>query len=329
MTQDKSREKSLLFLLSTVARSLEVPLEHKEDLRKSIATLLITERDDIWNITASTSLGGEKSYSIPKTRFIFYPVKDSTTYEMNPAILNKNSAQEVLLSLFAEYSALVPGKKSVVVEKNASKYLPQSFAWVSIFAISGSFLPPLPSALIVFAHLVTSTSGHFLKSIRRWMLIAGVSIPALGFLLSSHSSVGDRNQLFCQIILLFLSDLLIRHESGRTSRILLGFSKIIIVIVLGVTTTLPMEHKIQYLFFILVLASGYLLHRQQINASLRSFFTLVFIALFLSYLVTSLIFNPIRILLIPYVLLLSIYQILFGDNRNPSKIMFGAPCLTI
>ena len=102
MTQDKSREKSLLFLLSAVSRSLEIESENRKRFRESIATLQIQDSDGGWNISAEVSNEIRKNVEISKDRFIFYPVKSAARYEVNPAVINKNSAQEVLLDLFPE-----------------------------------------------------------------------------------------------------------------------------------------------------------------------------------------------------------------------------------
>ena len=64
MTQDMSREKSLLFLLSAVSRSLEVSPENKVKIRNSISTLLIQDAGDNWKISAEVLSGNRRQRSV-------------------------------------------------------------------------------------------------------------------------------------------------------------------------------------------------------------------------------------------------------------------------
>jgi hypothetical protein len=325
MSQDKSREKSLLFLLSAVSRSLETSPENKTRIREIIATLQVHDSGDKWLISA-----GEKMHlEISKERFIFYPVKSEVRYETNPAVVNKNSAQEVLLTLFADYGVRVTGKKDSPVKKKISEFLPLNLALVSVFSITASYrLAPFSIALL-FAHLIFSTSRQFIFSIRRWMLIAGVSIPAIVFLMINDFKQYELRDMFSQIFLLLMSDLVIRLESTRNSKFLVTITKFISIFGLGVILALNIERKWILLAFISILIVGYVLLRQQISSSLRNVLVLVFIGLFFAYIVAAIVVNPLRALLIPYVAYIALYETFFGDNRNPSKLAFGVVCLAI
>ena len=325
MTQDRSREKSLLFLLSTVSRSLEASPENKIRIRETIATLQIHDSGDNWHISA----GERMNLEISKERFIFYPVKSEARYETNPAILNKNSAQEVLLTLFADYGVQVPGKKIFPVKKKISDFLPLNLAWVSVFSIISCYrLAPLSTALLL-AHLIFSTSRQYISSIRRWMLIAGITIPAIVFLVINDFKQGELRVILSQIFLLLMSDLVIRLETTRDSKFLTVLTKSIAIFGLGIILALNVERRWILLIFISILMIGYMLLRQQISSSLRNVLVLAFIGLFVAYFASAIAVNPLRALLIPYIAYIALYETFFGDNRNPSKLAFGVVCLAI
>lgn len=325
MTQDRSREKSLLFLLSTVSRSLEASPENKIRIRETIATLQIHDSGDKWRISA----GERMNLDISKDRFIFYPVKSEARYETNPAILNKNSAQEVLLTLFAEYGVQVPGKKDFQVKKKISDFLPLSLAWVSVFSITSFYrLAPFSIALLL-AHLIFSTSRQYISSIRRWMLIAGITIPAIVFLVINDFKHIELRVMLSQIFLLFMSDLVIRLETTRYSPLLAVLTKSIAMLALGIVLLLNVEHRWILLTLISILMIGCMLLRQQISSSLRNVLVLAFIGLFVAYVGAAIVVNPLRALLIPYVAYIAMYETFFGHNRNPSKLAFGVVCLAI
>ena len=325
MTQDRSREKSLLFLLSTVSRSLEASPENKIRIRETIATLQIHDSGDVWRISA----GERMNLEISKERFIFYPVKSEARYETNPAILNKNSAQEVLLTLFADYGVQVPGKKDFPVKKTISDFLPLNLAWVSAFSITSCHgLAPFSIALLL-AHLIFSTSRQYISTIRRWILIAGITIPAIVFLVLNDFKQSELRVMLSQIFLLFMSDLVIRLETTRYYKFLPVLTKSIAIFGLGIVLALNVEHRWILLTLISILMIGYMLLRQQIGSSLRNVLVLAFIGLFVAYIAAAIVVNPLRALLIPYVAYIALYETFFGDNRNPSKLAFGVVCLAI
>ena len=212
MTQDKSREKSLLFLLSAVSRTLEVSLEDKAKFRESIAALQIQDLGDKWEISSEISNQVRNSVEITKDRFIFYPTKSAARYEINPAVRNKNSAQEVLLSLFAEHGVQVPGKKFQPLQRRIIDFLPFNLIFVSLFTLFSIYkLEPVSFALIV-TQMFVSTAKHHISSFRRWLLILVVTISALGFLTFNNSESNSLQVALSQITLFFIFDLTIRIE---------------------------------------------------------------------------------------------------------------------
>lgn len=325
MTQDKSREKSLLFLLSTVSRSLEASPENKIRIRQSIAALQIQDSGDKWRILA----GERMTLEISKERFNFYPVKSADRYETNPAVLNKNSAQEVLLTLFADYGVQIPGKRDFPNKKKISDFLSFNLAWVSVFSIATSFgLAPI-SIAILLAHLKFSTSQQYFSSTRRWMLIAGIAVPAIIFLAVNDFRHSELRVMLSQIFLLLMLDLVIRLETTRDSKYLTTIAKLIAILGLGIILTLNVERRWILLTFTSILIIGYTLLRKQISVSLRNILVLTFIGLFVAYIAAAIVANPFRALLIPYIAYIALYETFFGDNHNPSKLAFGVVCLAI
>lgn len=329
MNQDTSREKSLLFLLSTVARSLEVAPEYKAKIRQSIATLQIKDSGDRWEISTEVANQVRNKIVIAKDRFIFYPVKSKARYETNPAILNKNSAQEVLLSLLAEFGVRVPGKTIQPVQKRISDFLSLNLFWVMLISISAVYQITILSFCLIVAHLFMSTVTHFISPVRRWLLIAGVAIPALGFFVYNDLNSKNLLPVISQIILLFTFDILIRIEALQKSRMLLSVSRIVALSSILLITVRQTEARLSLTLVGVIVIIGYALLRQEISSSLRNFLVLGYLILFATIIVASVITNPFRALLIPYLVYVALYETLFGDNRNPSKIAFGAPCLAI
>lgn len=329
MTQDKSREKSLLFLLSTVSRSLEASPENKMRIRESIATLKIQDSGDKWEISARLSNEKLKNIEITKDRFSFYPVKSAARYETNPAVLNKNSAQEVLLSLFAEFEVQVPGKKTESVSRPISYFLPLNLIYVSLFAILSINKFTVLASIVIMFHLTVTTSKHHFSAIRRWMLISGVAFPSIAFLALDKPDMNNFQVALSQVSLLYIFDTLIRVESNHFSKLFINIARLFAVVSsLGILLFRTENHLPTILMSIIVIL-GYFLLYQRITSSLRNLLVLFCSGLLIALVVAAVITNPLKLLLVPYLVYISIYEILFGDNRNPAKIAFGAVCLTI
>ncbi|CAM8619711.1 hypothetical protein MCEMSE18_00031 [Candidatus Planktophila versatilis] len=329
MTQDRSREKSLLFLLSAVSRSLEIESENRERFRESIATLQIQDSGGEWDVSAEVSNEIRKHVEISKDRFVFYPVKSAARYEVNPAIINKNSAQEVLLDLFAEYGVQVPGKKSQPTQSKFSRFLPINLLWAGLFSVASIYSLQSVSFAILLGHLFVTTSKHYVSSLRRWSLIASIAVPALVFLAFNHPALDNLGVAYSQVGLLFIFDLVIRIESEEKSKLAEALPIIIALTSLTCLFVFQTDAKSLLTLMMVIVATGYLVLRQNIGKSLRSVLLLVHLSLFVCFIGASVIANPYRALLIPYLIYVALYETFLGDNRNPSKLAFGAVCLAI
>ena len=113
MSPDQSRERSLFFLLSTIARNLDTPQEIKAQFKESIGSLQIRDNGETWLISIRSLNDQPDEISFPKNRFSFYPVKSADRYDTNPAVLNRNSAEEVLMYFYGKFGVRVVGKKNL------------------------------------------------------------------------------------------------------------------------------------------------------------------------------------------------------------------------
>jgi len=132
LNPDKSRSKSLYFLLQAVARTLSLSKTDRETLKSGMATLSINENHENWII--STELQ-KKSLSIPKSNFKFYKHSDSSEI----ADQNKAEASKVILSLFPtlELNRLVNTKFAKAKDELMSYFLKYS---ILILYAAASFL---------------------------------------------------------------------------------------------------------------------------------------------------------------------------------------------
>ena len=327
MSKDKSREKSLLFLLSTVSRTLETLPENKIKIRESITTLDIQDSGENWKVTVELPNQNIKSVEINKARFSFYPVKSAARYDTNPAILNKNSAQEVLLVLFDEFGVQVPGMKPLSTERSIRDFVPVNLLLASLFTIFSTYNFEFISAILIVLHLVVSTSKHHKSTIRRWILIAGVSIPALCLLALNDSIDGNILLTISQTTLLLVFDILIRLETFRVSKFTIAVARgtafLIAILILNVSAT----NLLSISMMAVIVTLGYVLLKVDGSSPLLNLLFLLQLGLMILLVCTLLISDPIKLLLLPYLIYISIYEIFFGSNRNPGKLAFGVVCL--
>lgn len=329
MTQDKSREKSLLFLLTTVSRSLEAPPENKTKIRESIGSLQIEDSDEKWVISIRLDNGVRKQIEITKDRFIFYPVKSAARYETNPAILNRNSAQEVLLFLFSEYRVQIPGKRIHPVKRPLSDFIPFNLISSSLFSLLALSQFGWFGIAVVISQMYVSTRNHHISMVRRGLLILGVAVPIAMFLFRDAAGGNGVNSALSQIALILLFDLLIRVESEQKYGLYSAVSKVIALMGLIVINVLQENNQVSVILISLIVVNGYVILRSGITSSVRNILVLSYLLLFTILIVIAIVANPYRLLLLPYVIYVAIYETLFGDNRNPTKLTFGAVCLTI
>jgi hypothetical protein len=328
MSQDKSREKSLLFLLSTISRSLEASPENKVKIRELISTLNIEESEDKWIISVRLSNQLSKSIEIAKDRFSFYPVKSAARYEVNPAILNRNSAQEVLLFLFAEYDVQIPGKQTPSKSAPKIKFMPINLFFVSLFTIFSNYKIEALSGLFVLIHLVISTSKHHNSLIRRWILIASVVTPTIIFLALNDPSRQKFHLALSQLSLLLAFDILIRIETHRVSKYFIGIGRLAAALITFLNLVLAKGNLFSVTLSATIAILGYLIVELECRATLMNLLTLLHLGLSLLLVGALFLSTPLSLLLIPYLSFIAFHEILFGDNRNPSKIIYGVICLS-
>ncbi len=329
MTQDKSREKSLLFLLSATSNSLEVSPEYRKKIRESIATLQIEDHQDKWAISTETSNNTRKNIKIAKDRFVFYPVKSAARYETNPAILNKNSAQEVLLALYAEYGVQVPGKRTQPTWGSVSDFFPTNLILLSLVSIFSIYDLKVISLGLILFHLFITTSKYQVSALNRLLLMASIMIPALGFLMLNKSEFENRQALFSQIALFYLFDLTIRFESLGNSNFKAPVVNLLRIMCFLLIAKTNIDRPSTETLIEITLIIGYVILRQKMTSSKRNILFLLFLLLFVIYIVVSIAASPLKILLVPYLIYVAFYEALFGDNRNPSKLAIGSICLAI
>jgi hypothetical protein len=327
MTEDKSRERSLLFLLSTVARSLEASSESKKIIREAISSLKIQNSEEKWIISVMLPNKSEKSIEMGKDQFIFYPVKSAARYETNPAILNRNSAEDALLTMFNEYGVRVPGKKHEPRKRQLTDFLPLNLILVAVFALLSTFnLKPF-SSLLIISHLILSTANHHFSALKRWILITSVVLPAIGFLILYKSDSKEIVSIICQFVVLLMFDLAIRYELELKSKLGIAAKYLFLGLISTAVLNAIIQIKLTSLFLVLIAITSFITLRQKISASFRNILVLFNLGLLIALVAILVMANPLKLLLLPYLIYLAIYETLFGENRNPAKLAFGVICL--
>mgnify|MGYP000532317873 CR=1 FL=1 len=327
MTEDKSREKSLLFLLSTVARSIEASPESKKIIREAISSLKIQNSEEKWIISVMLPNKSEKNIEMGKDQFIFYPVKSAARYETNPAILNRNSAEVALLALFREYGVRVPGKKCEPRKRGLTDSLPLNLIFTVAFALLSAFNLKLISSLLILSHLILSTANHHFSALKRWILITSVFVPAIGFLILYNSNSQEIVSIICQFVILLMFDLAIRYELEMKSKLRIAAKYLFLGLISTAVINATIHIKLTSLLLTLIAITSFITLRQKISASLRNVLVLFNLGLLTTIVAILVMENPLKLLLLPYLVYLAIYETLFGDNRNPAKLAFGVVCL--
>ncbi len=103
MQIDKSREKSLYFLLLAVARQMNFRSPDKSLLREAINNIKITESDDKWEISTHV-YEKRNTISTPKSEFSFYQTRSLEIGGIDPVVKNKESARKALIQLFKPFN---------------------------------------------------------------------------------------------------------------------------------------------------------------------------------------------------------------------------------
>jgi hypothetical protein len=178
MQTDKSREKSLYFLLLAVARQLKFENPNQILVREAIKNISVVDNDEDWII--STNVNGEHSQiSVHKENFKFYQTRDIDQGSMNPADKNKQSAINTLLSLFEPFG--FTSKKTKTSNKN--ELSPKTFIFRLLFIILGLVLIQInefeaPNKLMLFSILIVVILNLRMKWAYEdliYLLLAGIA----------------------------------------------------------------------------------------------------------------------------------------------------------
>ena len=150
---DQSREKSLYFLLLSTLRRNNLHQGKPEKTKQLVKNLEILELDDDWVILSVVDTL-EETVTISKTEFKFYPNKKLSSYSDDPTLLNKETANYIVRSLYELFEIL---KDSSVpdLQKKLFKFPFQ----ITIVLISSFILPfrnELPNNLTVLVQVMYS-----------------------------------------------------------------------------------------------------------------------------------------------------------------------------
>jgi hypothetical protein len=173
---DESRKRSLYFLLMTEARKQTLQSGNIEMARSITSNLDVIEAEDSWLVTSKVD-STEISVEVPKKKFQFYPTKNAESYEIEPSILNKQSAASVINDLYQrsgiELELHVEKNKRKIVNRNLN-FNPQHFVLVGLiglslikvfFALPSSIVNILGALLFLYplALLIGSTTKPFVR----------------------------------------------------------------------------------------------------------------------------------------------------------------------
>ena len=220
MQKDKSREKSLYFLLLAVARQLQFKSTNQSLVREAINNILVEEKDEVWIV--STNINGEYSPTqVTMTNFKFYQTREIEPEGTNPAEKNKQSAVETLLSLFEPYGFTSNSVK--VRTKNEFKFT--SFLVRTLFLIMGLALIQLnefdyPNSLLLIAILIVSTLTSQIKLTFDYLLF----LLLTGFL-TYFAGQTNKVNLQLAIICLFFACVYVLNQKMRMT-----FSRLVRVV---------------------------------------------------------------------------------------------------
>ena len=138
MAVDKSRERSLYFLILTnlrryVSQSSDIP-----SARQLASNLKLIEQEEFWEILTVFN-GQEIKVSRLKSDFKFYATKDRSSYEVEPSQQNSLSAKSIIAEIFSLAGIENPSLPSSIVKtKSISSTLRRTNAmqWPLLFLLS-------------------------------------------------------------------------------------------------------------------------------------------------------------------------------------------------
>ena len=160
-------------------------------------------------------------------------------------------------------------------------------------------------------------------------MITFIVLPAGLFLVYNNPRLDNLEVVFSQIGLLLVFDLVIRFESNMNSKPIKSLVTVAAFTSLAFLVAGQTEVKLNLILLIVIVLIGYSILRQNIGKSLRSVLLLVHLGLCVCLIGAAIWVNPFRALLMPYLVYVALHGTFLGDNRNPSKLIFGAVCLSI
>lgn len=160
-------------------------------------------------------------------------------------------------------------------------------------------------------------------------MIIFIVFPAGFFLVYNNPRLDNLEVVLSQIGLLFVFDFAIRFESNMNSKPTKTLVTVAAFTSLAFLVAVQTEVKLNVTLLIVIVLIGYSILRQNIGKSLRSVLLLVHLGLCVFLIGAAIWANPFRALLMPYLIYVALHETFLGDNRNPSKLIFGAVCLSI
>ena len=328
MKTDLSREKSLLFLLTSTARKMKITNGTRQEFLSVLNSLTVVSNEDKWILSA---LDREEkiSLSVPKSDFIFYAVKSSDRYPQNPAVVNQNSAQKVLIKLLKRFELTINGKRKIKKENEISIFYPHLIFTTLMISLEMRLV--ILASIILVASITYISRRLFRSRFRSFVIMLATCIPGIFYFCNFLNKQNYLNTTIIIVITFLLNDLRIRLLDSS-----LNYRKLnppIIFIQILATITLVAVNAVRFTFPFIVLSISSilisLLPNSINNVKIRnSIFALGLIGTLLAasfWLVNS----PSKILLIPIGIYCSIYLLITGSNRNPGRILIGVLCLSL
>lgn len=323
MNPDKSRERSLFFLLSTIARNLDTPNEVKTKFKASIGSLHISEEGENWKISIRNIDDNSEEILVPKSKFSFYPVKSADRYEVNPVVLNRNSAEEVLMFFYGKFNIKVAGKKNF--EKVPYKI---SSSLISLILLSlGIIFAQSELEVLTFAFLTLYVFFALGKLNLRLAsnLLSAIGVLAPSFFYLNGNTLANLKWFEILFIILFqiLTEILTNIRFKKITHLIVGC---VYGLFLIVTLLYPFDNLIASgLVFVILLS--WLSHSLRTPKIIREILSPLIFLSFAALALTSVILSPEKVLLFPLVILVAIQNVVVGSSRNPARVGFGVLCL--
>ena len=300
----------------------------RQEFLSVLDSLTVVSNEDNW-ILSALDREGKIEISIPKSDFIFYAVKSTDRYPQNPAIVNQNSAQNVLINLLKRFELTIDGKRKIKNENEASFFYPHLI--FTILMISLEMRLVILGSIILVASLTYISRRLFRSKVKSFLIMLGTCIPGIFYFCNFLNKQNYSITTIIIVIIFLLNDLRIKLLDSSLNYRKLNPSIIFIQIL--ATFTLVTANAFRFTFpfivlsFISILIS--LLPNSINNVKIRS---IIFALGLMGTLFTAsfwLVNSPSKLLLIPMGIYCSIYLLITGSNRNPGRFLIGVLCLAL